>query len=624
MYKRLDNINTVKDLKKLKYNEKEELSKELRDYVIDIVSKTGGHLASNLGVVELTIALHSVLDVPNDKIIWDVGHQTYIHKILTGRKEKIKMLRKLGGISGFPKTEESECDCFNTGHSSTSISAALGMARARDIKKENSNIVAVIGDGSLTGGTALEALNDAGNSDAKLIIILNDNEMSISKNVGGIPLALGKIRTRKVYTRSNNLVKNIVNKIPFIGKHIVKSVRKLKYSIKQLLIPNMLFEDMGFRYFGPIDGHNIEKLERIIKISKNIDGPVLIHIVTKKGKGYKFAEENPGAFHGTAPFNIETGKRIKKDIDDYSKIFGNKLVELAKKNEKIVAVTASMRDGTGLTNFSSKFPNRFFDVGIAEGHAISMAAGMAKNGMIPVVPIYSSFFQRAYDQIIHDICMQKLPIVLCFDRAGVVGSDGETHQGVFDLSFLNIIPNLNILAPKDFEELEQMLEYSVNANSPIAIRYPRGGEAEFKFDVHELIEEGKAEKIKEGTDITILAIGKMVSRAMEVAKELEKEDIYAEIINIRFLNPLDTKTIMKSINKTNNVITIEDNIKKGGLATSITEVVEKEKIENVKIKSFGYPQEYIKQGTVDEIEKIYGLDKESIVKYCKKNIMEKI
>ncbi len=419
----IERVNSAEDVKKLNIQEQKQLAEEIRKYILEIVSKNGGHLASNLGVVELTIALHTVFDLPKDKIVWDVGHQTYVHKILTGRKESLKTLRKLNGIAGFPKTKESETDCFNTGHSSTSISAALGMARARDIKKENNHVIAVIGDGALTGGMALEALNDAGWSKTRLTVILNDNEMSISKNIGGISMLLSKLRTKKGYTKSNISMKNKIAKIPIIGIPFVKIVQRVKRSIKQLVIPKMFFEDIGFRYLGPVDGHNIEELERMLTISKQLDGPVLIHILTKKGKGYKIAEENPDKFHAIGPFDLETGKSKKAKSKDYSEVFGDKLVELAKKNDKIVAITASMKDGTGLTKFAKEFPNRFFDIGIAEQHALGLAAGMAKEGVIPIVPIYSSFYQRAYDQIIHDIAIQNLPVVMCVDRAGVVGQD---------------------------------------------------------------------------------------------------------------------------------------------------------------------------------------------------------
>ena len=618
----LDKVNKPKDLKKLNYKEKDKLAEELREKVIKTVSENGGHLASNLGVVELTIALHSVFNTPEDKIVWDVGHQTYVHKILTERKNKIETLRKIGGLSGFPKVKESKYDCFETGHSSTSISAALGMARARDLKKEDNEVIAVIGDGALTGGMALEALNDVGNSKTKVIIILNDNEMSISKNVGGISRFLTKVRTKKFYKKSNNIVRKGLEKVPKVGPAIIILARRVKYSLKQLVIPKMFFENIGIKYLGPVDGHDIERLEWILKLAKKETEPVLVHIITKKGKGYKPAEENPDKFHSTSSFEIETGKSKKTKKADYSKVFGDKLVELAKKDERIVAITAAMADGTGLANFRKEFPDRFFDAAIAEQHALTMAAGLAREGMKPVIPIYSSFYQRGYDQVIHDICLQKLPVVLCVDRAGIVGNDGETHQGIYDLSFLNIVPNLTIMAPKDFEELEQMLEFALTLNAPVAIRYPRGGESDIKFETHKKIELGKAEKVikldKEiKNKMTILAIGKMVARAVEVSKELKKYKINAEVINVRFLKPIDEKYILKSIKETKNIITIEDNIIKGGLGSTISEIITKNNLNDVKLKCFGYPDEFIKHGNVDEIEKIYGLDVQSIVNCCK-------
>ncbi len=612
----LNKVNYPKDLKKLNIKEKEELAKEIREYILKIVSNNGGHLASNLGVVELTIAIHSVYNAPKDKIIWDVGHQTYVHKILTGRKDKMMTLRTLDGISGFPKRSESEYDIFNVGHSSTSISAALGMARSRDIKHEKNEVIAIIGDGALTGGMALEALNDAGSSKTNITIILNDNEMSISKNVGGISNFLAKIRSRKIYKKSNNLIKKITLKIPFLGKKIVKLVQDAKYSIKKLFISNMLFEDMGYTYLGPVDGHNIEKIENILNISKRIEGPKLIHVITKKGKGYNIAEENPDKFHATGPFDIETGKAKTKKNADYSKVFGNKLIEIAKENKNIVAITASMKDGTGLAKFAKEFPNRFFDVGIAEGHAVCMAGGMATQGLIPVVPIYSSFYQRAYDQVIHDICMQNLHVVLCGDRAGIVGNDGETHQGILDLSFFSIIPNLTIMAPKNFKELENMLEFAIKYDGPIYIRYPRGGEGKTKINKNSKIELGKAELLKESKNVYIIAIGKMVERAYEVANILEKEGIDVGVINARFLKPLDEEDIKKWVGNS-KILTLEDNIIEGGLGSKIIEMLSKNKMKN-KVEVMGYPDKFVKQGSVSEIEKRFGLDTDNIVRIIKK------
>ncbi len=604
----LEKIDNPEDLKKLNISQKEQLAREIREKIIDVVSKTGGHLASNLGVVELTIALHSVFCMPQDKIVWDVGHQTYVHKILTGRKEKMETLRTLGGIAGFPKTKESEYDSFNTGHSSTSISVALGMARARDIENKDNHVIAVIGDGALTGGMALEALNDAGNSKTRLIVILNDNEMSISKNVGGISQFLTKLRTKKFYKKSNNFIRKILEKIPGIGPAIIRMARRIKYSLKQLVLPNMFFEDLGFKYLGPVDGHDIERVEWILKLAKKEqDRPVLVHIITKKGKGYKPAEENPDKFHATSSFDIETGKPKKEKKKDYSGVFGEKVVELADKNEKIVAITAAMADGTGLKGFKEKYPTRFFDVGIAEQHAIGLAAGFAKEGLIPVVPIYSSFYQRAYDQVIHDICLQNLHVVMCADRAGIVGNDGETHQGIFDLSFFNIVPNLTVMAPKDFEELQKMLEYAINdLDSPVVIRYPRGGEAQdLTFNKHEKIELGKAEVLQEGTDLTIIAIGKMVAKAIKLARDYEKQGKKVTVINARFLKPFDTQTILKYIQESKNVITIEDNIIEGGLSTKIKELIVENELNDIKVKSYAYPDKFIEHGSVEELENKY-------------------
>ena len=607
----LETINSPNDVKKLSYDEKKELAEEIRKYILEIVSENGGHLASNLGVVELTIALHSVFDVPKDKIVWDVGHQTYVHKILTGRRKDLKTLRQLNGIAGFPKTKESETDCFNTGHSSTSISAALGMARARDLKGEDNSVIAVIGDGALTGGMALEALNDAGFSKCKMTVILNDNEMSISPNIGGLNMFLSKLRTKKLYTKSNISMKKIIWKIPIVGKPFVKIVQRVKRSLKQLIIPKMFFEDIGFTYLGPVDGHNQVELENILKLSKQVDTPVLIHVLTKKGKGYKIAEQNPDKFHATGPFNIEDGKSKKQKSKDYSKTFGEKLVSLAEKNSKIVAITASMKDGTGLAEFQNKFPNRFFDIGIAEQHAITLAAGMASQGLIPVVPIYSSFYQRAYDQVIHDVAIQNLPVVMCVDRAGIVGQDGETHQGLLDMAFFRLVPNLNILAPKDFKELEDMLEFGVNLNKPVVLRYPRGGEdKEIKLEKHEKIELGKAEILKEfdinedKEKITIIAIGKMVAKAVKLAKQYEENGYNVQVINARFIKPFDNDTIIKSLKISKQVITLEDGTIINGLGTIVKEIIAENNI-GIDIKTFAYPDQFIKHGTVDELESDY-------------------
>ena len=531
-----------------------------------------------------------------------------MHKILTGRKNKLDTLRKMDGIAGFPKTNESIYDNFNTGHSSTSISVALGMARARDIKGENSKVLAVIGDGALTGGMALEALNDVGTSNTNMIVVLNDNEMSISKNVGGISMMLSKLRTKNTYVKANIKGKRTISKIPFVGEKIVKLVQRGKRGIKQLVIPKMYFEDIGFRYLGPVDGHNLEELEDIFKICKMQEGPILVHVLTKKGKGYKPAEETPDKYHSTSKFNKTTGEKISKGKKDYSKVFGEKLVSLAKENKKIVAITAAMADGTGLSEFSKKYPKRFFDVGLA--------AGLAKSGMIPVVPLYSSFIQRAYDQLVHDVAIQNLPVVICADRAGIVGNDGETHQGLLDMAFTNTIPNFTIMAPKDFNELEQMLEFAVNLKKPVLIRYPRGGE-EKSFENSGKIEFGKSELLEKGKNVTIIAIGKMVSRAIEVSKELKEYGINASIINARFLKPFDENIFLENLS--NLVVTIEDGTVVGGLGSKVEEIAIKNKL-NISLKKIGYPDEFIKHGDTSKIEEKYGLDTKSIVDEIKDSL----
>ena len=611
----LEKINKPEDIKNLDKKEKKLLASEVRELVLNTVSKNGGHLASNLGIVELTIALLSCTDLPKDKIIWDVGHQSYPYKILTDRKDRIYTLRKQNGIAGFPRTSESIYDSFDTGHSSTSISVALGMARARDLKKENKRVIAVIGDGALTGGMAMEALNDAGISKTNLIVVLNDNGMSISRNTGGMSRFLSKLRTKKGYLKSNSRIKNAVNKVPYLGPKTVRFIGKTKTMIKNLVIPKMYFENIGFTYLGPVDGHNIEDLEDIIRSAENLNGPVLIHALTIKGKGYFPAEKEPNKYHATSSFDIKVGKKEKK-TDDYSSIMGKTLVKLAKKDKNIVAITAAMEEGTGLTEFKEKYKNRFFDTEIAEQHALTMAAGMAKEGLKPVVPIYSSFLQRGYDQIVHDICMQNLPVVICVDRAGIVGRDGETHQGLLDLSFLNTIPNMNIMAPKNYEELSLMLEFSLKQNKPFAIRYPRGTESTYKFNQSKKIEFGKGELIKEGNDITIVAIGNMVSKAMEVAHLLKNDNISTEVINARFAKPIDISLIEKSFKKTKKLVTIEDNNINGGFGQSIKANINTQG----KIINLGYPDKFIKHGAPEEIEKQYGLDIETIYKRIKKEM----
>ena len=612
----LDKIKKTNDIKKLTIKEKNELAQEIREYIISTLSKTGGHLASNLGAIELTIALESIFDPNKDKIVWDVGHQCYTHKILNGRKEELKHIRQFKGISGFPKVEESKTDTFNTGHSSTSISAASGLAAARDLQKEKYHVIAVIGDGALTGGMAMEALNHIGSSETNMIVILNDNEMSISKNIGGMNKLLTKLRVKKRYIKSNKTGKRIISHIPIIGSLTVRIVSKLKNSIKQAILPGMYFEEIGFRYLGPVDGHNIADLEDLFKKASEIEGPTLIHVLTKKGKGYIPAEENPDKFHGVGQFDIATGESIGKKKEDFSKVFGHKLTQMAKKNKKIIAITAAMKDGTGLGEFAKNYPDRFFDVGIAEQHALTFAAGLASGGMIPFISIYSSFYQRGYDQVIHDICLQNLPVIMCVDRAGCVGADGSTHHGLYDLSFFKLIPNITIMSPSNFKELESMMELAVTLKKPVVIRYPRGGE-EYTPEKIKEVKLGKCEIIEKGNDYTIITIGRTLKRGIDLSSKLKEENKTCDIINTRFLKPLDTKEILKSIEKTKNVIVIEDSTIIGGLSSSIKELIA-DNNKTVTAHYFAYPDEFITHGSIPELEKKYKQDIDSIYKEIKK------
>lgn len=609
----LDKIGSPDDIKKLNIQQLKELSEEIRSFLIENVSKTGGHLASNLGVVELSIAIHKVFNSPIDKIIWDVGHQSYVHKIITGRKHKFDTLRQFEGIAGFPRTHESEHDIFNTGHSSTSISAALGFARARDIKNEKYSVVAVIGDGALTGGMAFEALNDAGRSPNNLIVILNDNEMSITRNVGGLSGYLSRIRTQPIYYKAKEELDEFLNKIPAIGKSAVKALERAKGTIKYIITPGIIFEELGFKYLGPIDGHNISELNRVLSRAKLLKGPILIHVFTKKGKGYRFAEKRPQEYHGVSPFEIETGESITDKRPTFSDVFGKEICQLGEKDKNVVAISAAMTQGTGLEDFSKKFPKRFFDVGIAEQHAVTLAAGMARNGLKPVVAIYSSFLQRAYDQILHDVAMQKLHVVLAIDRAGLVGEDGETHQGLFDIAYLNHIPNMCILAPYDYSEFREMLEYAVlQHNGPIAIRYPRGtGIDSNQFTSH--VEMGKGVLLREGKDITIAAIGNMVETAIKVSDRIEKHGYSVEVINARFVKPIDNKLILDSSKKTGNIITIEDGTVKGGFGSSVLDLINQSN-PGCKIKVYGFPDKPIVHGSRQELIKKYRLDVDSLEK----------
>lgn len=617
---KLDKINNTNDINKMSYKDKEILANEIRDVIIDVVSKNGGHLASNLGAVDLTIALESVFDVNKDKVIWDVGHQCYTHKILNGRKNSFKTLRKFKGLSGFPKVDESNTDAFNTGHSSTSISAAMGYAKARDLKKQNYNVIAVIGDGALTGGMALEALNHAGSSNTKLIVILNDNEMSISKNTGGINKLLTNLRIRKNYNFSNKKSKELISFIPFIGMSIVHYISRLKNSVKQFFIPGMYFEEIGFRYLGPIDGHNIKEMEKLFKKVKSLDGPTLIHVITKKGKGYLPAEKYPDLYHGVGVFDKKEGVDVNFIKNDYSKVFGDKLVNMARNNKKIVAITAAMTSGTGLTSFAKNYPNRFFDVGIAEQHALTFAAGLASGGLIPFVSIYSSFYQRGIDQVIHDICLQNLHVIMCVDRAGIVGNDGDTHQGLYDLSLFNLIPNITVMCPKNYEELEMMMDFSLTMVRPFVIRYPRGGEKTFENKSSKIIY-GKSETISSGDDLTIVTLGNTVYKGVELAKLLEVDNIFCDVINSRFLKPFDDKNILNSIIKTKKVVVIEDSTKEGGLSTKVKQLLCDNDLSDIQLFCFSYPDKFIEHGSVSELERKYGLDVDSIYKVIKNKIL---
>ncbi|MFL0196901.1 1-deoxy-D-xylulose-5-phosphate synthase [Clostridium sp. WILCCON 0269] len=611
MFSLLDNYKDINDVKKMSLDEQKELAEEIRKFLIDNVCKTGGHLASNLGVVELTLSLFSIFDLNHDKLIWDVGHQAYVHKILTGRKDRFNTLRQFGGISGFPKKCESIYDFFETGHSSTSISAALGMARARDLKQEKYNVVAVIGDGALTGGMALEALNDVGYRKTKLIIVLNDNQMSIARNVGGVSRYLNKLRVDPKYNRFKAEVESTLKKIPNIGKGMAKYLEKFKNGIKQMVVPGMFFEDMGIKYLGPIDGHNIKELTEVLASAKRINNPVIIHVITKKGKGYEFAEKNPGKFHGIGPFNCNNGEIAAVSANTYSKAFGDEMVKLAKEDEKIVVITAAMRDGTGLRNFAEKFPERFFDVGIAEQHAVTLAGGMAAEGLKPVFAVYSTFLQRAYDQLLHDICIQKLPVVFAVDRAGIVGDDGETHQGIFDLSYLTQMPNMTVMSPKCMYELMNMLKWSLNQGCPIAIRYPRGGDSiyvkplkHFKF--------GKWDCISNEGKIALIAQGRMVEHAVLAAEKLKERGIPVRIISACFIKPLDKEMLRQLVEEDVTIITIEDNIIRGGLGSYILEYINTLD-KKVNVINIGFKDEFVKHGKPDILYKLYGLDVKSIV-----------
>lgn len=627
-YRFLNNINSPDDVKKLSVPELKLLAAEIRLFLTEIVAQKGGHLAPNLGVVELTLALHTVFDSPQDKIIWDVGHQSYIHKIITGRRERFHTLREYGGLSGFPKRSESSHDHFETGHSSTSISAALGIACARDIRGDSYRVIAVIGDGALTGGLAFEALNNAGESKNDLLVVLNDNEMSISENVGGMAAYLGRVRVDPKYNKLKEDVEYILKKIPAIGDRVAKTVERVKDSIKYLVVPGVFFEELGFTYLGPVNGHNISALQDVLNSIKQIKGPVLLHVLTKKGKGYAFAEEKPDKFHGIGPFDIKTANTVKKvNTPTYTKVFGTTLKEIAVENKDVVAITAAMAGGTGLDIFAAAFPDRFFDVGIAEQHAVTFAAGLASQGFKPVVAVYSTFLQRAYDQILHDVALQNLPVIFAVDRAGLVGEDGPTHHGVFDISFLRSIPGMVIMAPRNEDELRHMLSTAINLNRPCVVRYPRGtGEGVSLNAPLQDIPLATAEPIKEGSDLSIFALGTMVKPALQAAEKLLCYGIKATVINFRFAAPLDRKIILSQAAKCGKIITVEENVLAGGFGSGVLEVLEEENIFEVSIKRLGLPPVFAKHGARVKLLDLYGLNMETIyqtgIDFCEPKIKE--
>ena len=615
----LENIKKENDIKLIDKKDYPRLAEEIRQFLIEKISVTGGHLGSNLGAVELTMALHLSLNLPEDKIIWDVGHQSYTHKILTGRREGFDTLRKFGGMSGFPKRKESECDCFDTGHSSTSISAGLGMVMARDLKGEDYSVVSVIGDGSLTGGMAYEAMNNASKLETNFIIILNDNNMSISENVGGISQYLNGIRTAEPYLDLKEGVYHTLMKSKK-GEGVVEKIRRVKSSAKHLVIPGMFFEDMGLTYLGPVDGHDVNVLLRVIKDAKRVKGGVIIHVKTQKGKGYLPAERHPARFHGAEPFEIETGlpKKIRERAN-YTDVFSTVMCKLGQRDEKIVAITAAMPDGTGLKRFHNLFPERFFDVGIAEEHAVTFAAGLAAGGMKPIVAIYSSFLQRAYDQILHDVCIQNMPVVFAIDRAGLVGSDGETHQGIFDLSYLSSIPNMHIMAPKNKWELSDMLKFAVDFGGPVAIRYPRGEAYAGLQEFRSPIVYGKSEKIFYEEEICLIAVGSMVKVAVEVREKLKEQGYGCSLINARFVKPVDRDMVVAAAADHRLIVTMEENVASGGLGEKIRDVIDEayagneRRMEAPELLTVAIPDEYVEHGNVDVLKAEVGIDAEHVI-----------
>lgn len=609
----LEQIHKANDIKKINPRDYDMLAAEIRRFLIEKISQTGGHLGSNLGAVELTMALHLSLNLPEDKIVWDVGHQSYTHKILTGRAAGFDQLRKYGGMSGFPKRKESNCDAFDTGHSSTSISAGLGLVKARDIKNEKRNVVAVIGDGSLTGGMAYEALNNASRLETNYIIVLNDNNMSISENVGGVSKYLNNVRTTDSYLNLKEGVYNTLIGMPN-GDSVVESIRRAKSSVKQLVIPGMFFEDMGVTYLGPVEGHNIQAMVKVFHEAKRVKGAVLVHVQTEKGRGYGPAERHPARFHGTDPFEIETGLPLHpRTTANYTDIFSTVMVKLGERDEKVVAITAAMPDGTGLKRFHNLFPDRFFDVGIAEEHAVTFAAGLAAGGLKPIVAIYSSFLQRAYDQILHDVCIQDLPVVFAIDRAGLVGSDGETHQGIFDLSYLSSIPNMHIMAPKNKWELSDMLKFALRFGKPIAIRYPRGEAYTGLKETRAPILFGKGEWIYEEEDIVLLAVGSMVKVAAEARQLLKEKGFSCSLCNARFVKPIDEAMVKKAADGHKLVVMLEENVLSGGFGEKVRECLDENDC-HVRQLAIGIPDEYVEHGNVDLLKHELGLDAENVAK----------
>ena len=609
----LEKINQANDIKKIPPEEYEQLAEEIRAFLIEKISRTGGHLASNLGVVELTMALHLSLDLPRDKIVWDVGHQSYTHKLLTGRKAGFDELRKYGGMSGFPKRKESDCDCFDTGHSSTSISAGIGLVAARDLRGESGYVVSVIGDGALTGGMAYEALNNASQLKKNFIIILNDNNMSIAENVGGISEYLNGLRTNEVYTNFKSGVEQSLNRIPY-GNHLANQLKKTKSGIKQLFIPGMFFEDMGVTYLGPVDGHDIRKLLDVLKKAKRVKGAVLVHVLTKKGKGYEPAERHPARFHGAEPFDIETGlPKNRRKKANYQDVFSTCMVKLGQRNEKVVAITAAMPDGTGLKRFRLNYPDRFFGVGIAEEHAVTFAAGLAAGGMRPIFAVYSSFLQRAYDQVLHDVCIQNLPVVFAIDRAGLVGSDGETHQGIFDLSYLSSIPNMHIMAPKNKWELSDMLKFAVEFDGPVALRYPRGEAYDGLKDFRRPIVYGKSEVIYEEEDIALLAVGSMVKTAEQVRRNLKEIGYSCTLVNGRFIKPVDTDILEELAKDHRLIVTMEENVRSGGFGERVQDYIVDRELP-VHVLEITLPDEYVEHGNVSLLYEEVGIDADSVTK----------